>query len=513
VPSTAVASHLQRRTIMGLIVLAVLLCGVPAASAATLQVASGGSDSGNCTASPCGSFKYAYGRAASGDVVQVGAGVLGPQEVPEGSKAVTFKGLPGNKLRQLDNSSDNVTFDGLDVDAGGVKTTGAVFEDHGNQHVTFRNGRIGNVVDEKGALLGGEESPESLHMVLDNVTFHDVIQKGDAVHNECLFTQTAGLTLRNSIFTNCATMDASINRGSWWGQQPYGGVTLENNVFGHSVNGSGWHYYGVMFSTGAFTNNRIVNNTFENAVYFSNIGSGWSGLWANNIGGGWDCLSGVTFKGNVGQKCATGDKPLSPQNSCFPPACNPGRTMPVGWVDPAAGDFHLKADSAAIGAADPAYAPATDRDGKVRGATPDAGAYQYRPGEPVRQGGGQLGGGAGGRNGAGAGGAGARKRPALRKAKLRAVVICKRARHGCPASTRVRVGTARAARVVIVLRRVRDGKARKHVVRRVRFAAKRSASPRIRAKSLRRGRYRLTVVAIGKGGRRSPVKVVSLRVR
>ena len=40
-------------------------------------------------------------------------------------------------------------------------------------------------------------------------------------------------------------MDISLGRGDWWGQPPYGNVTLENNVFGHSVNGSGWHYYGL----------------------------------------------------------------------------------------------------------------------------------------------------------------------------------------------------------------------------------------------------------------------------
>ena len=44
-----------------------------------------------------------------------------------------------------------------------------------------------------------------------------------------------GLTVRNSTFRNCATMDLMITRGFWWGQPPYGGLTLENNVFGHST--------------------------------------------------------------------------------------------------------------------------------------------------------------------------------------------------------------------------------------------------------------------------------------
>ena len=57
-------------------------------------------------------------------------------------------------------------------------------------------------------------------------------------------------------------------RGDWWGQPGYGGITLENNVFGHSINGSGWHYYGVYFASRHVQNIRVVNNTFENNVIF-----------------------------------------------------------------------------------------------------------------------------------------------------------------------------------------------------------------------------------------------------
>ena len=38
------------------------------------------------------------------------------QMVPGGTKAVTFRGRPGAKLRQLENNAANVTFDGLEVD-------------------------------------------------------------------------------------------------------------------------------------------------------------------------------------------------------------------------------------------------------------------------------------------------------------------------------------------------------------------------------------------------------------
>ena len=175
--------------------------------------------------------------------------------------------MSGNKIRQLVNDADNVTFDGLDLDAGARRRPyGAVFETGGNSGVTFKNGRIGNVVDEKGALIGGQGSPAPLNVVFDNVDFHDVVQRSSDVHNECVYAMAAGLTIRNSTFRNCATMDLFVKRGDWWGQQPFGNITLENNVFGHSINGSGWHYYSLYWANDAWSQNRVVNNTFENSV-------------------------------------------------------------------------------------------------------------------------------------------------------------------------------------------------------------------------------------------------------
>ena len=92
---------------------------------------------------------------------------------------MTFQGLPGNKIRQLVNDADNVTFDGLDLDAGGTTTTARCSRPAARSDVTFRNGRIGNVVDEKGAMIGGSVEPAPLNVVIDNVEFHDVVQRGD----------------------------------------------------------------------------------------------------------------------------------------------------------------------------------------------------------------------------------------------------------------------------------------------------------------------------------------------
>jgi hypothetical protein len=464
-----------------LIAALVTLVAAPAAQARTHRLAAGES------------FAHAYRAARSGDVIVIPAGVYGPQEVPSGSKAVTFRGLRGNKVRKLDNYSANVTFDGIDVDAAFKTPDGAAFESHGVPNVTFKNGRVGNVIDQKGALLGGWEKTASLHLVIDNVVFHDVIQDGPEVHNECIFSQAPGLVLRNSTFRNCATMDLMITRGDFWGQPPYGGVTIENNVFAHSVNGRDpdWHYYGLLLhgNMGQLTNVRVVNNTFETPVggITTDDVHRASGVWANNIGGGWDCLPGMTYRGNVGKRCNGSDKGASPQTSCAPPACGRRIIAPVGWVDSVGYDFHLKASSRAIGAADPAYATARDRDGRVRDGDPDAGAYEYRHGgAPAPK----------------------HKRWRLRSASLRPRVVCRPARPGCPSTTRLRLRLGRAAKVSVGV--LRAGK-RVRAQRLRRVARHKGTS--LSARGLKAGRYRVRVQAGDAAGRWSKPVFLKLRVR
>jgi hypothetical protein len=451
---------------------------------------------------PGQSFASAYNQAAAGDVIEVGPGVYGAQDVPSGSKAVTFRGLSGNKVRKLDNHASNVTFEGLDLDANGGTPAGAVFENHGAPHVTLRNSRVGNVVDEKGALLGGWTSTASLDTVIDNVTFHDVRQVGDGVHNECVFSQAPGLVVRNSTFRNCATMDLMITRGDWWGQPTYGGVTLINNVFAHSVQGADprWHYFGFLIhgDMGQLTNVRVVNNVFENdvgGIKNEYIGAA-SGVWANNIGGGWDCIAGVTYRNNLGKKCHGSDIATSPAVGCAPPVCTPRQIAPVGWVDSIAHDFRLKAGSPAIGAANPSYAPATDRLGYKRDSQPDVGPYEY--------GAGPAGGGS-----PPPGAAGAWR---LQKARLTKRTICRTPRRRCPASTKLKLALGRPAAVAIKVAKLRKNGKGKRVRTKLLRQVRLHRATRIRARGLRVGRYRLTVRATDAAGLRSKPRRLRLRV-
>lgn len=257
---------------------------LPPTAPADLYISPSGSDGSTCTqAAPCRSFLRAYARASSGSVVSVGAGVYGEQffagdwrgTQPAGTKRVTFRGEPGNVVRQLVSGSPNLIFDGIHVDGARLKSSGALFESGGENGVIFKNGSIGNVTDEKGAVVGG-------NIVFDNVRFHDVFLATEGVHNECVYAIYAeGMTVRNSVFENCATMDLFFTSGTWWDppSPAYGNVTLEGNRFMHSTCSgcggvpAGWHYYGLVIaqvsgssSSAPLNGWKIRNNFFENDV-------------------------------------------------------------------------------------------------------------------------------------------------------------------------------------------------------------------------------------------------------
>lgn len=246
-----------------------------------LVVSPSGSDSNPCTASaPCRSFQRAYNVATDGTVVSVGDGIypIGVGNIETGTgKNVTFAGnLDGNKVRGINIGADNVTFDGINVDHDMVAARMGVY--HHADNVTFRNSRIGNILNERGVLLAG-----SVNAVFDNVLFHDVLENDPNVHNECIQSYLGeGAVVRNSTFINCATMDWSLGYPGHWTPPPppFGNITIDDNLFYCSrFGGTGsCHAYGLaIWSTqqqglpgqpefGWLHNFRIRRNWFENAV-------------------------------------------------------------------------------------------------------------------------------------------------------------------------------------------------------------------------------------------------------
>jgi hypothetical protein len=349
----------------------------------------------------CAGVSAAYRAAAAGDTITVTAGSYGHQVVPAGTKQLTirnaagatpvfgtttisasdirFSGIriqrtddPGSDIATLSVFGANDTIDGVDVDTKNAPLRQGIAASGDNN--TFKNGSTYNVVDEKGALVSGS------YNTFDNFDFHDVLLTDPLVHNECVYSNGPNLTVKNSHFWTCATMDLFITRGDWWGQAVYGGITIINNVFEHSTmeTPGSWHYYSLAVHTNMqeLRNWKVINNTFETTAWGGDNPAPGT-IWANNVGN-WDCSPGATFSHNVGNKCAASDKAVSPAASCGPPACSSLLGSDEGWVSPSSHNFHLTAGSAAINAADPAYAPATDKDGTARSGAPDAGAYEYR---------------------------------------------------------------------------------------------------------------------------------------
>ena len=104
---------------------------------------------------------------------------------------------------------------------------------------------------------------------IDNVRFHDVLVVTDGIpRDECLYSQAANITIKNSHFSNCGTMDVFFTRGRGGGG-PYGGWTLTNNFFGapRFQNGQCCHYYSVYWAYQRPTTVRMVpRNPYEAAV-------------------------------------------------------------------------------------------------------------------------------------------------------------------------------------------------------------------------------------------------------
>ena len=233
----------------------------PPPGSAQVYLAPTGSDTAACTqTAPCRSMSRGYAVATAGNAIQLADGVYPAQNVPSGTKAVTFRGGSGVVVRQLYTMAANATFDGVNLDAAGAVTNGAVLEFDAPNSV-FKNASVGNVTDEKGSLAHSN----CTGCVYDNVNFHDVRIATDGIHNECLYSQAPNITVKNSRFTNCATMDIFFTRGTWWGQPTYGGFTLLNNYFGKTYKlGGAVHYYTVVWANNnPIDRATIRGNTFE----------------------------------------------------------------------------------------------------------------------------------------------------------------------------------------------------------------------------------------------------------
>jgi chitodextrinase len=375
-------------------------------------------NSGSCTrqASPggyvdaqaCGSMQAALDAAQSGDVVNIVDGTYGSQGL-SGSKQVTFRAAgPGRpNFGQIINAGSNNTIKGIQIenrnDFNGPCTdpengvlfpcgTNETYDDvvidglnksgnHGiagvGDRFTLKNSEIRNIVDAKGFEGGADD------MLIENNYWHNIRVVTDGVHNECVYVDGGDRSVfRGNLFIGCPTMALFFT--NWNGGAPYSNVTVENNIFGHTLDtGGNWHgSCSFKIGWGANNQNTVIGwvvryNTFEVAPCLDGTPAGGdtgAGQYYGNLGG-IQCESEMVYKYNVGQTCG-GVGELSIPNAVND-AAHPNQAP--FYVNAPGGDFHLLGGAAAINKGDPTRYPSVDRDGKARpiAGAPDAGAYEF----------------------------------------------------------------------------------------------------------------------------------------
>jgi hypothetical protein len=491
-----------------------LLWPAQAGAATTRYLSPTGSDTGACASAlaPCRNLDYAVGVSQSGDLVEMAAGAYGRQRV-SGPADVKISPAAGAAVSVGDLNIDapttiaGISASWIDVGGSGAPVTGVTLRGVRSEGLNasdahqFRmlGGEIGPVTNTPAMQFAG--SPASSDIVIDGVDFHDAVATNDTVHMECIWAGgVQNFTVRNSIFRNCAYFDIFFTRLN--GPDPKD-VLLENNVFEVTKQ---WNGQNAPFAVNvANWVSKMENFTFRNNTFGGDIalqpGSVVNSRIVGNIGPIGSCKGGVTYHSNVwrARTCGAGD------------LVAPG--LMQDFVDPAAHDWHLKSGADAIGRADPADAPATDRDGFARDNAPDAGAHEYGAGPPA----GPPGDGPGpspGPSGDGDGlppGVGQGSAPAIKRVRLLHARICRVPKRRCP-SKAVLLVTTSAKKVTARIRRTSGPSAGR--VRRV-HARTHSGRARIKlaARRLRRGRYHVTVVVKGAAGAVSRPASVTLRVR
>ena len=355
--------------------------------------------SGYVDAKACGDLAAAYGVAASGDTIVINRGTYGRQVLPRGTKRLTIRNAPGSRpvFGTTTVDASNIKLVGVTIrrdddpgklvatlEAKGAKNTFVrVHVNTRNMSVRqgiaasgddnlFVNGSAFNVVDEKGVLVGGRR------VTFVDFDFHDVRVTDPFSSQRVRLLQRAAANDSTKPFL-AVPYDGSLHHPRRLvGPPPYGGVTIENNVFEHSTmeNRASWHYYGLYIAASLAYDGeplrgfKVRYNTFETSVLLDPKLRATAGSeWVGNVGGGWDCIAGMRYRYNVGQKCSAMDKSVSPASSCGPPSCSRIRNARQGWVNPAKHDFRLKVGAPAIGA------------GRSKGLSPPG---QGRPGASSR---------------------------------------------------------------------------------------------------------------------------------
>jgi chitodextrinase len=350
----------------------------PPPGSADLYVASGGSDSGQCTqANPCGSFNRAYAVASLGQTVEVAGGSYGGQTIDQtpktGTGVVLFRPAPGASVTLQSITAHRVSrveFRDFTVNSSTLNRQQASwityrgikmrqFLVRSADHISYIDSEVGPNGSEDGMnwiTAAYQTDDPATDVLLDNVRIHDFSKHNSGAHVDCIgIDDVDGLVIRNSKLWNCEHFSIIFGNDVESGRASRNAL-LENNFFDCCYSG----YYSLGFGD--------VEGPMMIRFNSMTLGMGW-------LGGS---VVGLTFDSNVidGNSSANCSKATWRYNIVADgSACGGGGAVaPTGFVrEP--DDLHLVAGAAAINFGNPTTFPETDIDGQARGGNrPDAGA-------------------------------------------------------------------------------------------------------------------------------------------
>ena len=371
--------------LVAMFVLSALLMVAPA-QGATLYVATNGSDGNPCSqAAPCASFNGAYSKAAGGDTVIINGGTYGNQSLTAATKGsvVTFQAASGASVT-VASLYINTRF----VEVQNVTSTGRVDIMPSNNlwvtptvnNITLRNvsGKSMMVIAEDVLVQGGRyggfdgcveanqedvidiwqlpDSSGTYHassrVTFDGVVVHDITDHNNTCsdvsgsangrHVDCMQILAGHfITVRNSIFYNCATSDI-IARPF---RDSLDNLTFENNFFGEVLHPGAALNLGASGDT--FGGGNVVRNNYISSTGATCQPAGCLKYYGNIMSTG-SCGAGITYDGNVFEEswsatCGTNAKKGQPSFV--------GPTPAPGYLNGIQPNYHLASNDTVATAA------------------------------------------------------------------------------------------------------------------------------------------------------------------
>jgi hypothetical protein len=256
------------------------------------------------------------------------------------------------------NSTSNVSFVNLTVHGG-------IFI-NSSSNISVIGGSVGPGTDFHPQIAAWPVGTQVRNVLISGVYFHDWRGSRPGVHTQCLLVGSAlGITIRNSVFHNCAVFDLAFTNFN-------GGIVrdvlVENNVFDTSVDGG---FYSLSFFGDPaydWRNVLVRYNTAGQAMQFA-LGS--------------SSLSNFRVVGNIGpQRTGECNSRIQYSHNVWTNVkCGPTDRRAAGVVEGLLGTRLLTPPkSPAVNAGNPANVPKRDIRGRLRpsGHAPDAGAYEIR---------------------------------------------------------------------------------------------------------------------------------------